>query len=311
MPSLIAMCSQNDMLPQELYNLIVDYCHDNRQALGACSLASRALNSASRRHIFRSILIDSGRILERFRQLLHTSPDVAHLIEELSFKSYDHFMRKDPYLWICNTTSFPPGTFRRLRVIGFSHVRFNELNVSARDFMTAFYKNLSNYRGVRELRLTSCDFEHLDVLKVFICGVAPQGTGDQQLLPFALSLHSIDFQVENVSGPPRLTAPGSFTLPRLTSFTGGINARSDCIVSWLINTPSFRTLRNVTLSNVLGSQIIAVGDLLRHVGDALVELQLGIRLDCARGYVQGKLFPINLRRTRQALTSAYRGAENI
>lgn len=285
-------------LPQELYHLIVDHCHDDRQALCACSLASRALRSASRSHIFCSIFIISGRVLERFRQLLHSSPDVAQLIEELHFRSYLHFMRKDPYLWICSTTSFPAGMFPRLKVVEFSHVRFNELNVSARDFMNTFYMNLPNYRGIRELRLTSCDFDHLDALKAFVCGVAPPYSNSPLPLKFTLSLDCIDLQVGNaVDGPPPLITP-SYAQFHLTSFTGGTNANSDAIISWLINTPYCRMLRTVTLRGVLGSQIIAVGDFLRHVGATLEELQLGIRLDCARELVQGESCLESMRRAR-------------
>ncbi|KAI0736287.1 hypothetical protein C8Q72DRAFT_247330 [Fomitopsis betulina] len=266
------------MLPQELYDLIVDFCHDDGQTLRACSLASRALHTSSRPHIFRSILINSGRILERFHRLLETSKDVASLVEELHFSSYLNFMRKDPYLWICGATSFPHGLFKRLKVVEFAYVRFSELNVVAQGFMPTFYKNLSNYGGIGELRLSSCDFDHPDALKSFIRHVAPQS---DQSSAFTLSLDCIDFG--NPRGPPLATP--SFANFRLTSFTMGTNARSDAIFSWLINTPSCRMLRAVNLKCVLGGQIIAVGDFLRDLGDALQDLQLGIRLDCAPGLV--------------------------
>ena len=48
------------MLPQEIYDHIIDYLHDDFQALKACSLAFQALLSPTRCHLFRDILVQGN-----------------------------------------------------------------------------------------------------------------------------------------------------------------------------------------------------------------------------------------------------------
>ncbi|KZT67275.1 hypothetical protein DAEQUDRAFT_812978 [Daedalea quercina L-15889] len=256
------------LLPQELYDLIVDFCRDDVHALRACSLTSQALHHSSRAHIFRSITVDSMDLFNRFCFLLRELPDVAGLVQELHFNTYHHFMRREPFVWIHHSAAFPAGTFKGLKVVRFSYVRFDHL--SSYPVMPGFYQQLTNYRGIRELGISSCDFESLGALEDFVSRFAPQSE-----MSFTLSLDCVRW------GNPvsaEQIAPSSTGL-RLSALAVSNFSRPDIIGLRVLSTPSAHTLRTVALKCVIGQELSGVGGFLRNLGNVLEYLQLGLRFD--------------------------------
>ncbi|KAH9936528.1 uncharacterized protein B0H18DRAFT_974276, partial [Fomitopsis serialis] len=194
--------------------------------------ASHALRGSSKYHVFRSITIDGLEVLNRFCQLVCTSPDIASLVQELYFNTYRHFMRQETFIWIHHTAAFPVNRLTRLKTVGFSYVRFGHL--AEYPVMPAFYQNLTRYRGVRELRISSCDFEHMDALEDFIWRFAPQSEQTHTRAPappFALTLDCVTWGI-----PERIT-PSRADLC-LTSLTIDNYSMPDLITMWLLRTPS-------------------------------------------------------------------------
>ncbi|KAF9018055.1 hypothetical protein BDZ89DRAFT_1074293 [Hymenopellis radicata] len=89
-------------LPQEILDEIIDHNHNDRKALWACSLVSRACSDTSRRHLFSCIqlliwaeediddytvpVLSPGHSCPNFHRLLVMSPHIAHLV--ISLKIY-------------------------------------------------------------------------------------------------------------------------------------------------------------------------------------------------------------------------------
>ncbi|KAG7448704.1 uncharacterized protein BT62DRAFT_722569 [Guyanagaster necrorhizus] len=84
-------------IPQELMDVIIDFNHDDNQALRACALASRAFVASSQLHLFsriKLILSDSavrettlwklsGHTFQRFHTMIFVSPHIAPLVTTL------------------------------------------------------------------------------------------------------------------------------------------------------------------------------------------------------------------------------------
>jgi hypothetical protein len=58
-----------DRTPREIFDIVLDHLHDNRQALKVCSLVCKSWLSASRYHLFRSLVVRS-RQSEKFGQVV-------------------------------------------------------------------------------------------------------------------------------------------------------------------------------------------------------------------------------------------------
>ena len=174
--------------------------------------------------------------------------------------------------------AFPAGTFKCLKILQFSYVRFNRL--ASFPVMPEFYQKLVNYRGIRELRISSCDFEHLGALMDFVSTFTPQSE-----MPFALSLDCVTWGNQPVSTE---VAPSSTGLC-LSSLAVHNHSRPDIIGSWLLSTPSAYALRAVTLKCLMGQELSSVGEFLRSLGYVLEYLQIGLRLDGTPWLIEGKL----------------------
>ncbi|KAK0216253.1 hypothetical protein IW262DRAFT_1464779 [Armillaria fumosa] len=73
-----------DTLPQELINLIVDICADDRRSLHALCSVSRSLRSQARVHFLRSVHLWSERSVVAFHDSCLSSPEIPSLVQNLS-----------------------------------------------------------------------------------------------------------------------------------------------------------------------------------------------------------------------------------
>ncbi|RPD78367.1 hypothetical protein L226DRAFT_568017 [Lentinus tigrinus ALCF2SS1-7] len=74
------------LLPQEIFDHILDFLHDDVNTLRACALAHRVLLQTSRYHRFNGLPLAYPRI-SRFATILSLSPDLAWSVRSLSFTS--------------------------------------------------------------------------------------------------------------------------------------------------------------------------------------------------------------------------------
>ncbi|PCH43745.1 hypothetical protein WOLCODRAFT_104088 [Wolfiporia cocos MD-104 SS10] len=69
-------------LPSEVWDLIIDYLHNDRKSLDACSLTCRAWLRAARYHRFRHVSLSPKRARGLYR-LLYESPGFGHVIKSV------------------------------------------------------------------------------------------------------------------------------------------------------------------------------------------------------------------------------------
>ena len=74
------------VLPPELLDHIVDYLHDDRQALRNCSLTCRALVASARFHLFQRVKIDNGNFVRATSIFAGSTSYLADYVRHLSLE---------------------------------------------------------------------------------------------------------------------------------------------------------------------------------------------------------------------------------
>ena len=77
-------------LPQELYEVIIDYLYDDKASLASCSLVSKAWIPTARLHLFRTIrhtlafdAAAAGKLIQDMTRFLQEAPSIALLVRDL------------------------------------------------------------------------------------------------------------------------------------------------------------------------------------------------------------------------------------
>ena len=133
-------------LPHELSDHIIDFLHDDRQTLSACSLTCRAWLATARFHRFSTTTV-RGR-LQPFLDLLECSPDIAPYVHVLHLNgaSLPTYRRHDTADLLSVLNKLP--TFTHLILTA---IRFDD------DLATTLASNPS-FKSIKGLTISSCYF---------------------------------------------------------------------------------------------------------------------------------------------------------
>ncbi|KDR68390.1 hypothetical protein GALMADRAFT_231355 [Galerina marginata CBS 339.88] len=155
-------------LPQETLEEIVDFLHDDRRALLACSLASTRCLPVSRYHLFSEVKLVSTKLC-RFLELLDSPwSSIANTISRIVFTGYDR-SQKFPCQWMqrrARSMGLESGTlveylphFPRIRgrLQSVAAIRFADL--STVDIPETMWRVLSVIKSVKMLEMHRVAFE--------------------------------------------------------------------------------------------------------------------------------------------------------
>ena len=86
-------------LPPELIHCIVDHLFDDMPTLTSIRVTDRTFNLSCRRHIFRAVNLNTKSRIEKFEELVASSPSIVPFIQDFAFELADHmFSHPDPEL---------------------------------------------------------------------------------------------------------------------------------------------------------------------------------------------------------------------
>ena len=85
-PSPVSEIQQPMVLPSELLDHILDYLHDDRQALQSCSLVCHALVPSARFHLFQKVKVDSGNFARATSIFAGSTSYLAEYVRDLSLE---------------------------------------------------------------------------------------------------------------------------------------------------------------------------------------------------------------------------------
>ncbi|CAL1714325.1 unnamed protein product [Somion occarium] len=113
--------SQELIFPYDILSEIAEKLCDSKHALGAFALSCRILHSASRRHIFRRIVLKDRTKLDEFLSLLKASPEIAPWVNELRFVVRDgqtvYAVSMTSTHWLFHAASSLPRILPQLHVL--------------------------------------------------------------------------------------------------------------------------------------------------------------------------------------------------
>ncbi|KAJ7104369.1 hypothetical protein B0H15DRAFT_22580 [Mycena belliarum] len=104
------------VLPQELFDLVIDHLHDDPRSLRACAVVSTSFLPPSRVHLFSHIRIghlDQERSIKELHTILAKSSGVAARVESLHF--WDDMMRH--HSWLEGNLELAPAVAHFLRIL--------------------------------------------------------------------------------------------------------------------------------------------------------------------------------------------------
>lgn len=245
--------------PPELSDYILDFLHDDREALKACSLTTRKWRPAARYHLYRKVSLPSIQACRTFCEVMKEAPFLAAFTREVGISNTNFEFSPDvdgaqtqelDHLW---STVLPALiAVERLQV---SFLKIDEV------FQTNLRKNLNT---VTELSMQYCRFPSFFNLVAAVHSFP-------SLKNCTLRGLSWDESPGPASASPLRTLD---PCPKLAKLTLGRDLPLEALVSWLLAEDVCREL--TVFSGCCSSTVDAVllGETLRSASPTLKELEL-------------------------------------
>ncbi|KDQ60167.1 hypothetical protein JAAARDRAFT_597878 [Jaapia argillacea MUCL 33604] len=139
------------IVPQEIVDTIIDFFHDDPQALASCATVCRGWLPSTRIHLFYKVHVDSTRKLRKLHALLDKTPTLAPLIRYLSIVTT---------AGIIDNVHILDSKLERLEALRLSSVAWCETSPQTKDWL------LERWTPIKRLELVSSSF---DTIKGFLC----------------------------------------------------------------------------------------------------------------------------------------------
>lgn len=247
-------------LPPELIDMVIDFLHNDRPSLLACSLVCRSWLPESRVHLFHTVHVQT------VRSAL-PSENVSFLIRKLAWGP-----RKEPFLdsarWCTGLDILAP-RLTCLRSLALTKLIVTPIRRTKQRFAILG----AEMPTVERLRIADCDFGSLPSFVAFL-----------QAFPGLAHLELKEVENWSSEADPAYSSPSAkWDGPRLESLSCAL-LNSWPFIDWLLTTNTPRILQKLVYS-ILEPSIIrntgALADLLRSCGDNLRELTIdsGLQVD--------------------------------
>jgi hypothetical protein len=230
------------MLPRELTDIIIDFLHDDKLALAACSLACRAFRPASQVHLLESIWLCQETHIRQFPFFLDSSPSIAPLIQNIVLVAAEDFENWPTASVRCIDT------LPNFRSLSFARLYFD-------DDVLPFVERWGT--RITSLSMEDCHFPHWDSFLEF-------------LLMFP-SLEQLILEEVYCTGPCDASQSPTASDLRTLIIRGGFLAEA---LQWLLSLEHLPPLHTLSLCSIVASELPDVGSLLVKLGPSLRHLEL-------------------------------------
>ncbi|KAI0932020.1 hypothetical protein AcW1_000735 [Taiwanofungus camphoratus] len=242
------------IVPLELCDYIIDFLHNDRRALAACSLTCRAWLPAARFHLFDSIVLYNARLCTAFNRLLENSPALGLYVRELSIAKLSSSGRlEEDAAELSFVQRLLPSIFRHL-------VQLKSLGLSLLDVNVTIRSSLAQRLSVTELVLQYCQFPAFaDFLLLFYSFPQLQ----------SLTVRGVTWMAGFVGLHPRSTVA-----PRLRKLVLGRDIDIEALVKWMLVGSHYHDIESISMCCTSEGDASAVGPLLEALGPSLKHLEL-------------------------------------
>lgn len=226
-------------VPIEIVEVIIDYLHNDKEALKACSLVSRRWVFSARYHLVYPIKLHHKNISDFLDLLQSPCSKIAPSIRDLSFLSIVE--ERD---WIPSALSTIEKHLTHVTSLTLHGVRWSRLDSTT---TASFFRG---FQSVTHLTIKAGAFSSFPQCVEFICS-----------FPFLTTLTAGKCQWDsNTAAPPS----ARFTLSRRLT-TLAIDTPPNTLTQWLTNQPCARTLRKVSIEFIDTDHATSVRIFLRKI----------------------------------------------
>ncbi len=240
-------------IPPELSDYVIDFLHDDRPSLKACSLTCRTWHPAARHHLFRTVTFSSPRSREDFQQLLHAAPYIGQFARDVRLGKWSPYVAKGEI--------YKP---EQLSMIFCALPAVERLELVLVEMDAVLESSLiRHFTSVTQLSLEYCRFPAFGAL-----------VGLLRSFPALerLSLRGVSWEkVEEVAFPAR---PNSVNAPALRNLVLAKDMELDVLVEWMLSEGLCDNLETFSGSCKHDADAIIIGELLRAAGPSLINLEL-------------------------------------
>lgn len=256
------------VVPNELADYILDFLHDDRNALKACSLTCRIWYPTARYHLYRQVHLTSPAACERFYQLLQ-SEETYHLGQ---FTRYLHISKAIAHT--TNDNSQDDTHHQRWSSIFSAVPNVEKFHMSFLEVDNTFYTHIiPNFARTTDLTLQYCRFSSF-------------GDFAAVLLAFPslkrCTLRGISWETGQLAFT-HTAAEQRKTLIRITSLTLGRDIDLQLLVEWLLQERLCDELESITACCAFESDAAVMGELLRAAAPTLKQIDLDWYCSSYRG----------------------------
>ncbi|KAH9837144.1 uncharacterized protein C8Q71DRAFT_587587 [Rhodofomes roseus] len=237
------------VVPPELCDYVIDYLHNDRKSLTACSLTCREWVPTSRHHLYCEVLLHKPQLFIAFKRLLQAHPVLGCYVRVLKISRLEKASSAD----LAQIEEVLPILLRYLPNLG-------SLGGSLLSTSASILRSVPEETPVTELFLQYCDFPALeDFARLFyscprlrslaLCGVSWASTTCDVL-------------------PRALDAPG---LRRLVL---GRDVDYASVIGLLLRGGHHRSIHSLSVTLTSEADAYALSVLLENIGESLTELDI-------------------------------------
>ena len=135
-------------LPPELFDIIVDFLHDDEESLVNCSLVCKNWLPVTRYHIFKNLLLDRWNVEEFVDMITHPSATVAPYIHRLTIDQ-----GKARYRHVLHRAFLRLPRFNLLHKLELRNVQWGNIPTDVVDSL------VSAFQRVADMELSNCTFD--------------------------------------------------------------------------------------------------------------------------------------------------------
>ena len=153
-------------IPQEVFDYIIDFAHDDKTLLSICALVCRSWLLSARMHLFSSVelrpsFVDTSNPFDRINtgiSIVTSSPRIASLVRSLDIDSYEDLMLPKLLEFLSKLTN--------LNSLSLSNIQWPECHHSISCWTSIAFSAVQN--TLECIYLDTCDFVDLGDLAAFI-----------------------------------------------------------------------------------------------------------------------------------------------
>lgn len=271
-------------VPPELCDYVIDFLHDDRRSLSACSLTCKAWLPAVRYHMFGSVILQKHRF-DTFSHLLYSSPHIGSYVKDLTIEKLSYPQPKldgdlARYHPFDAMEQLFPSIFSHLPAVTSLSVTLVEMNATAAIPMAPIVRDslMRNLRSVEDLTINYCRFNAFEDL-VDILHSFPRLR--------CLALHGITWRDRfgrRTQKPP--------VLPPLIKLTLGRDMDVVSIIDWLMSESMHCSVRSLYASSSTESDANAIAKVVVSLGPCLQDLELDWYPSRLKGMCAQALVPV-------------------